>query len=142
MKRLPVLLPALIAWVALCLPWQICKSDCRTAVVGGWQHDCHLAEAHDKCHGHSHGDTTGTHPDAGGCGLCNLDEGDHDRLAIPLVEPAAAPAFEDLGTEASLGVVPPAELHGLPRRVLCRGTGPPGTTGSNLVQLRSVVLLL
>ena len=142
MKRLPVMLPALIAWVALCLPWQICKSDCRTAVVGGWKHDCHLVEAHCKGHGHACGDATQAHPDAGCSGLCNLDEGDHDRLAIPLVEPVAAPAFEDLGTEASLGVVPAAELQGLPRRVLCRGTGPPGTTATRLVQLRSVVLLL
>ena len=147
MKRFPLILPALIAWVALCLPWQICSSDCRTAVVGGWQHDCHLADA--SCsHGHGHGGggggggTTQTQPGGNGRGFCNPGDGEHDKLTIPLVEPVAVPAFEDLGDEVTWGAVSWVELCGLPRSVLCRGTGPPGARAESPAKLRSAVLLL
>ncbi len=146
MKRSLALLPALLAWVALCLPWQVCRSDCRTAVVGGWHHDCHLQSAHDGCHGHSRGGTVDRAKDqdcrpADG-GIQSPGDGDHEQLTLPLAEPVVAPAFEDLAVPAWSGAVEPIQLWGLPRRIIACCTGPPGPWGSSLPELRCVVLLL
>lgn len=143
MRRPLVTLAAVLAWIALCLPWQICASDCRTAIVGGWQHDCHLPDAHAGCphrgHGHRH-DGEGDHPGGTCCGFD--DGGSHLKLLVPLSEPGAAPQYEEptpphLAATRGLG-----ELSGMPRRILARCTGPPGRAGNSLSNLRSVVLLL
>lgn len=141
MNRSPqVTLPALLAWAALCLPWQICVSDCRTAVVGGWKHDCHLPTALGGCAGHCHDEGDDPHGDR-----CQRDDsdGNHTKLQIPVREPG----------ESGVGTRPPppcfadcicgsAERDGLAKRILARCTGPPGSFGNKLPRLRSVVLLL
>ncbi len=143
MNRSPlVTLPVLLAWLALCLPWQICESDCRTAVVGGWQHDCHLPAALGGCAGHCHEEGRDNDPGSGGHQGDDRD-GSHTKIRIPVSEPGPA----DNGPQLSppcFGVCGCAlpETKGLPERIFTRCTGPPGSVRRTLSRIRSVVLLL
>lgn len=147
MNRFLVTLPALFAWLAMCLPWQVCQSDCRTAVVGGWGHDCHLPGLHGACAGHghhSHRDPDGPDQDSDGCPV-RRDNGSHSKLVIPLSEPepggVPGPGYDELtwpGGCACTSMGP----DGLARGILARCAGPPGPAAGLLRELRSVVLLL
>lgn len=136
--------PALLAWLVLMLPWQVCESDCQTAIVGIlWSHSCHVPAAHGECtshHGHGKHDLSGCGGPCGGGS--DLGEGEHQRLQLPAVEPGPPEVTYDLGQPQTFGdvelTVPLAAPAGGSR--WC--SRPPGPPGNRQVLLRSVVLLL
>ena len=145
MKRLLTLLPALLAWLALCLPWQLCRCDCRTAVVGPWEHECHLDRGCEHTH---HGDTHHSHatdvqtPGTDHRCSCPSCGGRHEPLVLPLTKPVTPPGFDDDPVPMLHTVAGVAALQGHPQECIARCVGPPGSLDRVFARPRSVVLLL